>query len=99
MKNYELKNRDPTFYEKGPLAAAKIGTQNDRWGIFCNSPILMISIFAASKVTHNNENMDPKVQKGPYREPCTKISTLSILRSFLQNLDIIFNNLDTNFEN
>ena len=48
-KKYELKNRDPTFYEKGPLAAAEIGTQNDMWGIFCNSPILMISIFAAEK--------------------------------------------------
>ena len=45
---------DPTFYEKGPLAAAKIGTQNDMWGIFCNSPILMISIFEACWIKSNS---------------------------------------------
>ena len=49
-----LKIRTQFFYEKGPLAAAKIGTQNDMWGIFCNYPFSMISIFEACWIKSNS---------------------------------------------
>ena len=56
-----LLDRDISKSEKGSLAAAKIGTQNDMWGIFCISPILMISIFAACLIKSKGHH--PKIKR------------------------------------